>query len=528
MNRRLRAFLSMGLLLIMSTSTAVAAVPGTAAAAPPPTPVFGPAIDPIPVQAPYLCAPVERPGTRALADLLKNHYGHSYSGLTRACGAEWGDAKSAHQGGRAIDWDMNYFDAGHRAMANEVINWLLATDQYGNRYANARRLGVAQIIWNQRSWRATSGATADQSTWAICYTGGKTCGSSPHQDHMHFTLSADGADKRTSWWSGGSVPVPEIPDNLVGAPAQPYNSGLGVYIRGTNGHLYQKAYNNGSWSGWLDLEGDITGTPVAVEYDGVAHVFARGVNGALYQKKYENGVWSGWINHGGNITGSPSVVEYNGALHVFATGVGADADLFQLKYDGQWSSWINLDGTITGSPTVLPYHGGLGVYARGINGHLYHRSYNSGSWSAWIDLGGNITGASISAVEYNDDVHVFVRGTNNELYQKKYDNGQWSGWIQHLGAISDSPEALVFHNGLGVYAQGVNGHLYTKSFNAGAWTGWIDLGGDVTGTPVAVDYNDAASIFIRGVNGVLYQKKYFDGQWSWVNHGGEMTAYYDS
>jgi hypothetical protein len=492
----------------------------------PVTRAFGSAIDPIPVQAPFECAPVERPGTRALADLLKDHYGIPYGGLTRKCDAAFGDPKSAHKAGRAIDWSLNFFDDGERAIADEVINWLLAPDSHGNEYANARRLGVAHLIWNKRSWRAERGESADQSTWKVCFTGPGTCGNTPHQDHMHITLSADGADKLTSWWTDNTVPV--MREYLVGAPLHPYASGLAVYVRGTDGHVWQKAFIDGDWSDWNDLGGEITGTPVAVEYNGDAHVFARGTDGKLWQKKFDDhGDWSDWNDLGGEIIDSPAVVEHNGVLHVFVRGT--DTGLWQKKWqNGDWSEWIELGGELGGSPTVLPFKGGIGLYVRGTDGKLWHKSFGNGAWTVWFDLGGSISGASIAAVKYNDDVHVFVRGTDGELYQKKFDDDHWSDWIHHEGAIEDSPEALAFGSALGVYVQGTDGKLWQRSFDNGVWTGWIDLGGEVTGTPVAIDYHDAAHIFIRGVDGGLHQKKFADGAWTWRDHGGGMTSYYDS
>lgn len=251
MHRRFGRFLLIGLLSAMSTTAAVVVVPSAADAVPPPTPAFGPSIDPIPVQAPYQCAPVTRPGTRAFADLLRNHYGIGYGSLTRPCDASWGDPNSQHKAGRAVDWSVNYFNAGQRAIAEEVIAWLLATDQHGNQFANARRLGIAQIIWNERSWRAVNGDGPDQSTWDICYTGGNTCGGSAHRDHMHFTLSANGADGLTSWYTGagatGSKPFGHL-DSLAVVPST-------QSIRAT---------------GWT-IDPDVPSTPLTI------HVYVDGV-----------------------------------------------------------------------------------------------------------------------------------------------------------------------------------------------------------------------------------------------------------
>ena len=48
----------------------------------------------------------------------------------------------------------NVRTAEGRARGNAVVNWLTATDAKGNVAANARRLGVMYIIWNNRIWGA--------------------------------------------------------------------------------------------------------------------------------------------------------------------------------------------------------------------------------------------------------------------------------------------------------------------------------------------------------------------------------------
>jgi len=140
------------------------------------------------------------PGTEALGQLMKATYPDTSYGLGRTCGAGTGKA-SEHTDGRAVDWMVSIRTATGSAEANAVIAWLFATDGNGVTYANAKRLGVMYLIWNNKIWGAYS---ADQG-WRPY----SNCANTPqpsmdtacHRDHIHFSLSWEGAMKKTSFWS---------------------------------------------------------------------------------------------------------------------------------------------------------------------------------------------------------------------------------------------------------------------------------------------------------------------------------------
>jgi hypothetical protein len=171
--------------------------PSVAGAAPVTKP-FGPAIDPL---AGYVgqstCDPTAKPGTIAVRDLLEATYpSTSSAGIGRDCNV---GGTSEHKEGRAYDWAVNAFDPTQAAIAQDFLTWLLATDSYGNKYAMARRLGVMYVIWNRQTWKAYDAADGWQA-----YTG-----PNPHTDHVHISLSWDGARALTSWYVGAKVaPAP--------------------------------------------------------------------------------------------------------------------------------------------------------------------------------------------------------------------------------------------------------------------------------------------------------------------------------
>ena len=210
--------LVVALLAVSALSTA-----GAAAAAPA-TPYFGPAIDPLAAfDGQDTCDPTDKPGAVALRDLLEQTYPATTSfGISRDCGV---GGTSEHKEGRAYDWGVNAFDPAQKAMADDLLAWLLATDGYGNVNAMARRLGIMYAIWNGRVWKSYGTNRGWQT-----YTG-----SNPHTNHVHFSLSWDGAYKRTSWYAPtpGVAFHPLVPARILDSrppPAQvgPYGTPWGA------------------------------------------------------------------------------------------------------------------------------------------------------------------------------------------------------------------------------------------------------------------------------------------------------------
>ncbi|MDQ4007756.1 MAG: hypothetical protein M3211_06665 [Actinomycetota bacterium] len=150
------------------------------------------------------CSPSAKRGTVAFANMLLRTYKFSRSlGIVRSCGV---GGTSEHKEGRAFDWGVNAHRKRDRRAVKGLMHWLLKRDRHGNRYANARRLGIQYMIWNRRIW----GAYSASSGWRR-YTG-----SSPHTDHVHFSLSWQGARKKTSFWNPrrfSDRPRPPKPNN---------------------------------------------------------------------------------------------------------------------------------------------------------------------------------------------------------------------------------------------------------------------------------------------------------------------------
>jgi peptidoglycan hydrolase-like protein with peptidoglycan-binding domain len=191
-------------------SSAVATPSPTTAASSVPTPAV-PAGLPGQIEdlAPYVqqasCDPVAKPGAIALAKLLTLTYPGTTSGIPRECGVD--GIASEHYEGRAIDWMISARKPVEAAEAATVIDWMFAKDDAGQEFANARRLGVMYMIWNGNIW----GAYATGSGWRPY----SSCANHPepafdttcHRNHIHFSLSWDGAMGHTSFWTKQVAPV---------------------------------------------------------------------------------------------------------------------------------------------------------------------------------------------------------------------------------------------------------------------------------------------------------------------------------
>jgi len=166
----------------------------------PPGPISpAPAPDPIDAYAPYnpqsTCDPTVKPGTQYVLDMVMTSYGVGRrSSTSRACSVE---GASEHKEGRALDWGLSIANPAEKAAGDAFVGWLTAVGPDDRVGYNARRLGVMYVIWNGQIW-SNSSASAQ---WRA-YTG-----SNPHTDHVHVSLSWQGAYMSSSWWSGVAVPT---------------------------------------------------------------------------------------------------------------------------------------------------------------------------------------------------------------------------------------------------------------------------------------------------------------------------------
>ncbi len=392
--------------------------PSSPALAAPATPNFGGAIDGYAANdSQDTCDPTEKPGAIALRTiLLQNYPGTSNSGITRNCSI---GGTSEHKEGRAFDWGTT------SGPADNFLAWVLATDRHGNQHAMARRLGIMYMIWNRRIWSAAQ-HSAGWRTYA--------CDGTPtdcHEDHVHFSLSWDGAYKRTSWWSGQQQ-----------------------FLATAAGNLYHTLRATGGWTQWGSVEGvaGSIGTPAyiaAAEVRGETHVLATS-GGALYHAvRRTNGTWTTFANVDNAVPGGAGNIidveaaEVNGELHVIVATQSGGL-LHTIRHSSSWTAWGDVEGVAgeIGSPKELAatgIGGTLHVLVVNQNRNIFHSVRSSSSWTPLTNVepvAGEVGDVDdVAAANVSGLLHVVVTNTAGDtLHTIRYSNS-WSGFASVEGVL---------------------------------------------------------------------------------------------
>ncbi len=140
------------------------------------------------------CSPSAKPGTKALLKLLIKTWGGGSSGISRGCSV---GTRSEHKEGRALDWRMSVKKKAQRKRVDKALAWITA-----NNGEVALRLGIMYVIWNQRIWSVYY----PQLGWRKMPSRGSVTAN--HKNHVHISLSWDGAYQQTSWWTGVPIASP--------------------------------------------------------------------------------------------------------------------------------------------------------------------------------------------------------------------------------------------------------------------------------------------------------------------------------
>lgn len=433
---------------------------GHAAAASPPVPDFGAPIDGYAsYEGQTSCALTPSPGVVALQQLITSAYPVGAAGyLLRPCGS---GGQSEHKDGRAWDWIVNATDPSQRAAADEALAWLTAPDRYGNPHALIRRLGIMYIVWNGQIFKAYSSSPG----WSP-YTG-----SSPHTDHVHFSLNFAGARQSSSWGWRSAAPTP----GLVSDPAT-----LEVAVRPVNGSpVFRRASSTGTLDAGTPLGGQVVGGVSLVRTaQGRSVVAARGTDDQLYVNDRPAGqAWTGWRPLGGILTTRPVLAgRPDGGLDAAVRGTDGSVYVRSATPDGAWSAWTSIGGAVaSGAGPALVWTGDrLELVVGGTDRQLWRRTRTGGSWGPWSPLGGATRGDVTATAAPDAGVLLSVRGTDDAGYVRTVSRLGDSGWLTLGGQLSSAPSVAFTPDGRrsDVVAQGTDGRLYRNSAEGGQWSGW--------------------------------------------------------
>jgi len=153
------------------------------------------------------CKQKPKAGVLMLADWLVAR-GGGYGPISRPCA---GSSTSEHKESRAFDWLLDARSDTDQALAAALLDEILAPDDLGEPHALARRMGIMYVIWNDRMYASYDGFVAKDYLSSGCRSK-RTC--SPtlrHRDHMHISLTRQGARGTTSWYAVQPAPAVPVP-----------------------------------------------------------------------------------------------------------------------------------------------------------------------------------------------------------------------------------------------------------------------------------------------------------------------------
>jgi len=235
---------------------------------------------------------------------------------------------------------------------------------------------------------------------------------------------------------------------------------------------------------WDSIGGVSTSSPAAVSWASSnfrLDVFVRGTDGALWWKNYDNG-WSGWQSLGGRLASGtgPAVSSWSeGRLDVFVQGT--DGALWHTHWDGTtWSAWESLGGGLTSSPAATKDSNMIDVFVRGTDGAVWQKYWSGTAWSSWKSLGGRLvpnTGPAVSQTPW-----VIVQGTDRQFWQSStYGGAHWeSVGVAPPEALSASSPGAVstpanMHT-LVIFSSTSRNVLYGIHDVSGLISGWTSAG----------------------------------------------------
>jgi hypothetical protein len=149
------------------------------------------------------CRHTPKPGILLLADWLVAR-GSGYGPISRSCA---GSSTSEHKESRAFDWLLDASSDTDQALAAALLDELFAPDDTGAPHALARRMGIMYIIWNDTMYASYDGFAPKRYLSSGCRNRRSCSPTLRHRDHLHVSLTRQGAKGITSWYYAQEPPV---------------------------------------------------------------------------------------------------------------------------------------------------------------------------------------------------------------------------------------------------------------------------------------------------------------------------------
>ncbi len=147
------------------------------------------------------CRQKPKRGILALADWLVAR-GGGYGPISRPCD---GSSTSEHLESRAFDWLLDADDPADAALAAAFLDEAFAPDDTGAPAALARRMGIMYVIWDDTMYASYDAFRGKAYLSSGCRTKRRCSPTLRHRDHVHVSLSRQGAKGLTSWYAAQPV-----------------------------------------------------------------------------------------------------------------------------------------------------------------------------------------------------------------------------------------------------------------------------------------------------------------------------------
>ena len=218
---------------------------------------------------------------------------------------------------------------------------------------------------------------------------------------------------------------------------------IDMVVRGTDDNIYHGIYYpaTNTFGGWAPLNFPLqaAGSPTLISSgaccSGRLDLFVRATNGTIWQLSAINGGWQSWTIRDGIATSDIAATSWgNDRIDVYVRGT--DNDIYHAWQQPSTNSWhtfggINLQGTIStgavGNPVVSALGsssaGRLDLYTRGSDACIYHYAQIVGTaQQSWEKLGGNALTDPATAAQSNNKLHLFITSTGGVPFRKYYDS----------------------------------------------------------------------------------------------------------
>ena len=202
-------------------------------------------------QGQHLCSDAAKPGAVKLSKLLADTYGKYTTYISRSCATP---GISEHEEGRALDWMVDSENATAREKAWQFLEWVTADGPGGEPAVMARRLGIMYLIYEDKMWRVYRPEDGWQEYQGCSTKQDEGYDTSCHRDHIHMSLTWDGAYARTSFWTGKAEDrgpcesaTSQRPNGSASEPVTLIDGNSGKGVTGKNCRLGADAYSSRSY-----------------------------------------------------------------------------------------------------------------------------------------------------------------------------------------------------------------------------------------------------------------------------------------